>query len=323
MAKGEGGRFPLLLVKILVSSGLLLLLFSRISFSRFAEVLAGMSRGDLLLGVACLGISNVMGSIQWYALLRCRESVVTYERAFRFYFVGLFFNNFLPANVGGDAFRIYDVTKEGDSPYQALASTLLDRMIGLYSMCILALLAGLLLVPDGTTPWLKQGLFLFAAFLAPGTLLFFLKPGRSLVRRFISLIPLESLRSRGNKALDPLGEFTQRRRLIMGLVVFSLLIQGLRILAHVLVGRGMGLEIERQLLLQMFFYIPMLGLVMTIPITIGGLGLREGGSTGLFSAVGVPEAEAFALTFVTYGLNILVSLLGGFYFARRLFKGRQ
>jgi uncharacterized membrane protein YbhN (UPF0104 family) len=321
-----GGRLRGILVPVLkglVSLVLLGFLFSRISLARFFEVVGGLDAAGVLWSVACLACSNVLGSLQWFLLLKARGSVVDYPRAFRFYFVGLFFNNFLPANVGGDVFRVYDVAREGDDPYDALATTALDRMIGLYSMCLLALAAGAFLAGRGRTPWLVEGVILFVAFLLPGTVLFFSRPGRRLVRKLLLLVPFAPLRRRGQLALDPLGQFTRLQGLVGGLVVFSLFIQGLRILAHVAVAWSMGIEMHPTLLLQMFFYIPLLGLLMVIPVTIGGLGLREGGSTALFSLVGLGEAQAFALTFVTYGLNVGVSLLGGYFFLKRLFAGRR
>ena len=142
-------RLLLQILKIAVSVSLLVFLLTRISPDKLLRVLEGIHWAYLLLAVAIFFSSALLGSFQWHLLLGAGGIGLTFGKTFRLYFVGLFFNNFLPANVGGDAVKIYDVSKIGNDPYQVFAITLLDRVIGITGLCLLAIASSLILLGRG------------------------------------------------------------------------------------------------------------------------------------------------------------------------------
>jgi hypothetical protein len=90
------------------------------------------------------------------------------------------------------------------------------------------------------------------------------------------------------------------------------------VLTHVLVGMAMGVSVDRMVLCQFFVFVPLLSLAMIPPITINGLGIREGLGILLFAQAGIGKTDAFAMEFVTYLISVLASLAGlGFFLARR------
>ena len=66
-----------------------------------------------------------------------------------------------------------------------------------------------------------------------------------------------------------------------------------------------------------FVFVPLLGLAMVPPITVNGLGVREGLGILLFAQAGIGRTDAFAIEFLTYLVSVLISLIGVFYFIGR------
>src|SRR6185436_16735980 len=92
-----------------------------------------------------------------------------------------------------------------------------------------------------------------------------------------------------------------------------------RILVHALVARALGLKID---LAYFFLFVPLLAVIVSLPISFNGIGVREGAGVVLFGLVGVSRAQAFSLQFTTYLVAVAVSLLGGVIVLARL-PGRR
>lgn len=311
------GAAAKLLLKIVVSSALLIFLFRKISFEGFLDLAKGLD--PILIAVAMLVffVSNVLGSLQWHLLLSTSGVPLTYPQSFRFYFVGLFFNNFLPANVGGDAVKIYDVTRSGSNVYRVTALTLLDRLLGIFGLCLLALIA-LVVVgsPRGEGSTLVYSL-VFLGCMAPLLAFYFVRPLGRAARWLLSHVRALSMDKRMTWILDNMGEFRSRRGFVAKLVVASLVIQFLRVLTHVLAAMALGIHIDASTFGLFFVYVPILSLAMIPPITVNGLGIREGLGILLFAGAGIGRTDAFAIEFLTYLVSVMISLLGAVFFVGR------
>ncbi len=100
----------------------------------------------LFVALLCLGLSNFTACLQWKLLLEKQNVKMGYGHLLKLYYVGLFFNNFMPGNVGGDAKKVYDIRMQGgqDSVGAGLTATFFDRLYGLFFITLFALAMGLL-----------------------------------------------------------------------------------------------------------------------------------------------------------------------------------
>jgi len=322
--KRSGFRWGRTLLKVAVSGLLMFIVLRRISLEELRGVVVNMDGSLLLAAFLCFLCSNILGSFQWYQLLIASGVKLGFPQTFRFYFVGLFFNNFLPANIGGDAVKVYDVSRFGSSVYQVIAVTLLDRLLGIFGLCLLATLAVVYLLPGhGPDPY-GFYLLIFMACMLPAIGFYMWGWLGRLLRRVVLIIRPLSLDERISSILDHLGEFKGRKQLVVGLVGLSIVIQTLRVSTHILVALAIGVTVDRILALEFFVIVPLLGLAMIPPITINGLGIREGLGMVLFAAAGVSQTDAFATEILTWAVSVVVSLLGfGFFLARRGSRGQQ
>ena len=125
--------------KLIVSIGLIAYLFSGMNWRELEEIGSQLVPSLFLGAISFFLLSNTLGAIQWYLLLRAQNLSVRFWQALVFYFVGVFFNNVLLGNIGGDAMRIYDIRRLTGQSSGGVAATMMDRFIGLFSTCCIAL----------------------------------------------------------------------------------------------------------------------------------------------------------------------------------------
>lgn len=310
-------RLLLQLMKILVSLVLIVFLLYKVSPSKLAVLLGSMNPIALTASIAVFFVSSLLGSIQWHFLLKAGGIQLDFSKTFRLYFVGLFFNNFLPANVGGDAVKIYDVTRVGNDPYQVFAITLLDRIIGITGLCILALVASFILLNGGEVHNARIYIIIFIGCIAPVFALALNKRLSSSVRKLFGMITFRGLGERFDTVFRQLGSFRRLRTLLAKLTLFALVVQFMRVATHILVGKALGIELGISDLVYFYVFVPLLGLVMILPISLNGLGLREGTGILLFTQIGISKEHALLMEFITYVVMVFVSLIGGVFFLTR------
>lgn len=132
-----------MLLKAGVSLALVAFLFAYrpLSWSTLRAAVAAPQWPWLALSGCLFALSAVCGALQWAWILRGTGLRVTISEAVRLSFVGLFFNNFLLGNVGGDAYKVVDLGRREGRTAAVLGATLLDRLLGLLALTLLALLA--------------------------------------------------------------------------------------------------------------------------------------------------------------------------------------
>src|SRR5712691_11268559 len=170
-------RYAVIGVKIAVSAALLALLFSRIDLDR---LWAGARNASLSwLAVALLlYLANVLAGIwRWWLLLDAQSVQVAPRTLLGSMLVALFFNNFLPSNIGGDVVRIRDTARSAGSTTLATMVVLVDRVIGLMGLVLVAALgatAASALTRRGSAPiwpmWLWAGFIISTMVSAPAVL---------------------------------------------------------------------------------------------------------------------------------------------------------
>jgi hypothetical protein len=317
---GSTGKF---LVKLVISAVLMAFLVKKISLAHVHEIISSLNGGTLLAAAVVFFISNCLGALQWHLLLTAGGVELAFARTFRFYFVGLFFNNFLPANIGGDAVKIYDVSRMGSDVYKVAAVTILDRVLGIFSLCLLASVAAMSRIRSGADGAIWVYLAIFLGCMIPAVGFYMVKPLGRALRRSILAIRIFRVNERLTQLLDHLGGFKGRYSLICPLIALSIVIQGLRVTTHILVASAVGIEIGSATIVQFFVFIPILSLAMIPPVTVNGLGVREGLGMVLFRRAGILKTEAFMIEFTTYLVSVTVSLLGWVFFVTRKSVSRE
>jgi len=302
-------------LKLVVSLGLIYYLASGMNWQELGAIFKQIAVPFFALAVFFFLLSNLLGSLQWYLLLRAQDIRISFRQALVFYFVGVFFNNVLLGNIGGDAMRIYDIRRLSGQSSGGVAATMMDRFIGLFSTCSLALAAYPLIV--GSTS--KSSLLV--SVLVPVWLALIAVLAMGLSRRIGGLIERQLTRllpaAIGN-LLSSLRRsvvvYRDRVPLLAGIWLISMCVQFCRILVYWSAGMAIGMAPG---LLYFVCFQPIAAVIASLPISIGGLGVRENTLVGLFAGLGFAAEISTAMSLLGYVSGILASLLGGIAFVMR------
>ncbi|HSW62660.1 MAG TPA: lysylphosphatidylglycerol synthase transmembrane domain-containing protein [Dissulfurispiraceae bacterium] len=305
-------KILLIAVKLVVSASLMTLLLTRTSGDALLDTLRQATPVAFAGAVACYLAAVVLSCLRWRMLI---PQTIGLRRLFSLYMVGSFFNTCLPGLVGGDAVKAYylaadlrneaacppkggrvdEALQHGNAPYSvAFASVFMDRYIGLAGLLALGLFA----YPFGREHLASLSLVwafpaVFAGFLAVSLLLMFLRlPGKI---RFLATLS------------DYFHLYRSDRALLAKTFIYSLAIQMLGFVAVFWLAQGLGLGIS---LLHIAVFLPLIILLTLLPVSISGLGVREGAFVFFFGALGVASDKAIALSLLWF-LSIVAAGLWG------------
>jgi glycosyltransferase 2 family protein len=270
-----------------------------------------MLAGHLLyLGAYLLGITR------WRLLLRAHDIRLGWGRCFTLFFLGHFFNAFLLGATGGDVMKAYYAARETHHrKTEAVTTVFLDRLLGLVALVILVLAIltfrfRFLLAH----PMLEEGalyLLLVLAVIGLAITLMWRRnwlesgfwKGSALTKRLPA-----SVRSHGARIYAAVYHFKGKPALLAQAFGLSLGVHILSLLACCLFASAIRSGLT---LFQAFTLYPLLGALGAIPITPGGLGVREGAAVVIFGTVGIPPLTAFLLSLIPWLSITLWSLFGG------------
>jgi glycosyltransferase 2 family protein len=307
-------------MKIVVSVSLVFWLFQRIGSQAIVRQLTSANWWWILAAVATFAASNVLGALQWHILLRSQNVPVSFRQSLSFYHVGLFFNNFLIGNIGGDALRIYDVRRFSGDGTIAVSTVVFDRFIGFLTLTSVAMAVSLL--------WIRRLASLDAVYVTGMVLLvwvvalFFLfneKAGGMIGRIFRPLLP-SGIAEKIHAIYSSINQLRNSRRILSQLFSISVIVQLLRVLTHYLAALSVG---ARAGIYYFFIFIPIIALLASLPISFGGIGVREQSAAVIFATVGLAASKVVTFEFLAYLVGVLAALPGGLVFILRKEEKRR
>ena len=310
--KQRGRQLLIFVAKLVVSGGLIWFVLSQLQLSEIKDAMTEPHWGWLVGAVAAYGLSALAGAQQWAWILRAAGITAPAREIRRLYFIGLFFNNFLPANIGGDAYKIIDLGRREHRPLGVFCATLMDRLIGLGALTTLAVVvlvgAAVAQIPLPT----------MALLMIPVLLLLFTVLALLLSRRLGALLPgwirrlgLPRVADQAARVTEEFGRYRHQVRFMNAIFAFSVLVQLLRMATHLLVALGLGFALTGTQMVQLLVLVPMLAISLTLPVTINGIGLRESVSAQLLVFAGLAGPQAVAMEVAAYLVQVVFSLQGG------------
>jgi len=275
------------------------------------EKLATANLWWVLAAILLFWAAMLINAFKWWVLLRAQAIHVPFLSMANFTFVGFFFNNILPANIGGDVMRGYGLARYTDKNAAAAASVVLDRIIGLSTYMSVATVAALVVVllTDRTELWPLAAVAALAL-LALIFLAAFLISRR--ISRWISQILHNSFLRKLAPLWDSLAAAFALYRFQYNTLVLAFLIGLGGIFATSMVNYTLSLALGGGIsLVHIFLFTPLIALVLIIPISIGGFGLSQVAYPFFYGLVGVAGELALALSLFVQVVQLFCSLPGG------------
>ncbi len=266
--------------KLIMSSAIIWYIATKIDISEIGQALRGANWRWLVGALGIYVFSQVAASFRLNILFRQVPIVLTQRTNLKLYWLGLFYNLFLPGGVGGDGFKVYLLKQHlKASVKKVLGAIFADRLSGL--AVIVAYLVVLVHFIDYAVPfqgwWFLViplpfiGLYLFLRWVLPG-----LK-----------------------------GAF-------LAISGWSILIQGLQMVAALFILEALGASASGDFHNYLFLFL-LSAIMASIPITLGGIGARE--FTFLMGAqyLNLQQEQAVALSLLFYFLSAVSALPGAWY----------
>lgn len=304
-------RLPLLLVKILISGGLLALLLSRVELPELWAFIRQATPMWLLVAVGLHFANIAVSTWRWRLLLSAQRISVSASSLFRSYLVASFFNNFLPSNIGGDVVRIGDTSRPAGSKTLATTIVLTDRGIGFMGLVLLAAVGATLTAGTaggGALPIWPPLLWLCLAAAAAISMPALLAPaGVGRLLRPLRAFHPEWVGERITRITDALARFRAEPAALASCFAGALIVQLMLVAFYGAVVRSMGVPIS---FAHLTVLVPVSVVVQMVPISVNGFGVREATFGFYFTRLGLPLESALAVSFLGAGLMLLCSFSG-------------
>ncbi len=255
----------------------------------------------------------VLSSIKWRVILRSHDIDIRLPFLVRSYMIGNFFSAFLPSSYMGDFFRIADVGRASGRGFESASAVALERLSGLAALAAMGAIASFYISARYGEPAFRT-LALFFLLIVVGFVSVFVPGGLSLLRMVMSRVPLSPIQRLLEKVGGVVQHYRDRPRLLVQILLLSFAFQALGYTIFFLYGRAIALDISY---LYCFAFVPVIYLLEALPISVAGIGLREGGLIYFLSKAGYTSSEAIALSIVVVSFRYMMSLTGGVLFLTR------
>ncbi len=284
------------------------------------EMAQTLRRADpswLVLGFLMYGVVELVAGWRWQILLRVQGIQLSWLRLWCLLLIGVFFNYFIPGGTGGDIVKIFYLLKE--TPGQrtvALLSVLVDRLIGLIALIFFAAI-----FTACNWHWLTSSPVVahcvWPALLILGSSLAGLH-GSYIVTKYgwIHYLPK---RMPGRDKIAELamayGVYGRAWRSTLGALALSMVAHFSYIAVFYCTGQALqdaAQHLRVPTYYEMCVILPLVNTLSAMPVSVGGLGVREGlFQVFLHQLCGVRETDAVLISSTGYLLTFFWGLIGG------------
>ncbi|MCG3119917.1 MAG: hypothetical protein ALAOOOJD_02475 [bacterium] len=298
-------------LKAVISIALLALLIWK---SNLGDILNVMASVDLRLYVVAFALflfQQVVVAYCWQLLLVAQKNAVPFLHTLKVHFVGSFFGTFLPSSISMDIVRAYHLSRHLHRGVDAASSMFVTRVAGFGINFLLALLVAIPVCRasnDFQILW-TVAILTFAFFAAIYVILhrWSLQLLTSLLRRFNFVKIADKLAH----VRDAILEVAVSRSAMLKMLLFSVFFQILGIVIIYVVGRGLSIELD---FWHYCIYVPLITAIAVLPVSVLGIGIREGAFVFFFTQAGVPKAAALSLSLLLFSQSLLMAAMGGIWY---------
>ncbi len=300
--------------KLVVSTLLIVYLLRRLDLALIYSYLKEVRILWIVIAIFLLGVGRLITGWRWRVLLDVQGIHIPFKTLLSFLFVSNFFNTFLPSTIGGDTIRASDSSRQSKLPAESIMTIVVERMMGvcaLGTVAFVSFLCGMSLNIDLLAFFWPVMLFFLLAHVSL-ILILNLKVARFIITA-LRKIRFRKLSDKVRKVSLILSEVKQSKSSMVGAALLSLLLQVNVIIYTYVVALSINLKIP---LVDFFVIAPIVLLILILPVSINGIGLRENAYAFMFTGY-ITGEEAVALSWVLLALTLLLGGIGGLFYIGR------
>ena len=301
-------KYLLLAVKVVVSLSLLGYLLWQLDWPSLISKAASLSWWTLPLAVFLLLFALYISTLRWSVLLRTHCPSFSTRLLFRYNLVATLFNNILPTATGGDLIRSYYIYRRNRDAVCAVSPIVTERVIGL--VVLLTINVAAIYLTDSVAI-ISKTLWSTLILILTGSIVVL-----TLIAIPATYWPLHRIlerlaRFRLISFILRMGEAThgylKHPATLLIIIFYSAAAQLLAVLVYYVLAMGLDVDVSIQIILVV---IPLAFMAAALPISIGGMGVRELATVGLLMRFGITENDAAAIALFYIPVLLLASLPG-------------
>lgn len=307
-------------IKITFSVILLFYLFYYlIDFDTLVSAVKNAETNYLALSMFFMILSLLSAAYRWQYVIHMKNRSISFSASVREYFIGAFFNNFLPGSIGGDVVRIIGAAGEIDSKEIAFSSVFIERVIGLVALVAVGLIGFIFLNISSDPAFLGISLILLTTLLF-GLFIIINKTANSILCELISTYLPEKISSAVLSYLKDFSGYSDSpyKLLVVFAISFGFKIFDGFFVYFVFVSLGIDLSYAHALAV-----FSVVNVIKMIPISFNGLGLSAVSWVLILKTFGIDENLAASVDFLTISISILVSVYGGILYFIKLNRKKK
>ena len=300
LVKGSRG----VAIRIAISAILLSFIIYTIGLEKIKEEVSHTVLWLFFIAILVENVGVIVSAKKWQILLKDKAMNIAYGDALSYYYIGSFFNTMMPSSIGGDVIKAYKLGRKIGS-VEAFSSVAMDRMTGLIAVILIALIAMLTsykMLPQFAIIVafvLMSCFFIFLLLLLKTN--FFEKVTNKLFSRW------KKMNIFFHEIISSIKAYKDKKTLCAAMLI-SFFFHALLILNNYILSLALNLKIN---IIFFFIFIPIAEILVALPISIQGFGVRESSYAILFSSIGVSYAAAFSLGFLNQIVKVITSTIGG------------
>jgi uncharacterized protein (TIRG00374 family) len=306
-----------ILLKLSITVGLFYIILTQVKIDAVMAAFSDLNLYWVMCVLLVYPVRLMLQTVRWKILLNDHGVDAPGWLLLKRNWIGRFLSNFLPGRMGGDIYRIFGRVDFAVDKSTLASSVILDRLLGIVALLSYVCVAGVF----QASIVMQTGMGNLIAFSSLGIVLivpwFLTHAPRQWLLRMSNRLPDGKPKKVILSLVDALIEGTRKKRTMVYAFIISVVFHLLSAVGSYCSLRAMGFDVS---LLSVVLIIPLVNLIAQVPISLNGLGLREGAFALLFTAVGVPAAVAVGAALVDRAVAVLMSLIGGLMYYAQLSK---
>ncbi len=313
-------RYLLIVLKLAISVSLILFLYRKTPVEQITGLLLQIDVRYLLPIALLFFINTVISARKWQLFLRADDIRLPLWGLTVSYMSGTFCNLFLPTNIGGDSYRIYDIARQSRQAARSAVSVFADRLSGFVALVLLSFISSLCVaIAFNAAEFLLIPSLLMVVFLLMAAALIKEEPVRA-VLRLTGLTRFDAVARLSDKFFASVSRYRADQGLFVKVMLLSFLFQLSVIMVVYLMSKALGAATP-------FYYfsafVPIITLMEALPISIYGIGVRDYGYVYFFSQVGMGALQTRSLALFFMAAAVCYSLIGGLFFLYNLWSRKK
>lgn len=264
----------------------------------------------IIIVFVCMVFCVTISTFKWKVLLSIHKNHFSFLVLHKYYFTSVFFNNFLPTNIGGDAYRIYKTLQNSHFRAGALIAVFMERITGIWALVILGSIGYIVICLQGIAsnllPWVVLAFLVITMITSIACVIVLSRVMPKLLTNIRILWKLK-------RCMEHLGDYRYEPVKTLQVVLISFFFHVFTLAWMIVLIWALGADIS---IFKLVIAVMISNFVALLPVSINGIGVMDGAFVYVIGKYGLEYEHALMFMLFNRALVVPISLIGGIFYLR-------